>query len=467
MKKSYQALKYLCWDFCAAILAWLCFYYFSIQLYQENIFIPIHLPPYITTSLIGAIWLLIYSFSGFYVNVLQKSRVKECFLLLFVAVIGVVTIFFFFYIDNHWTNSTHTIYNLLFLYFGLHATISIMAKMVVMSISKYQIRHKTIYYNSLLIGSNQTAQDVYSDLETKNRYLGLKFLAYIHVGSEKFDFFEGKLKHLGGIENLDKIIRRCKIEQVVIAIEPSEHQKIAEILTKLEGLNVKISIIPDMYQMLIGSVSISHVLGVPLIEIKQELLPAWQNTIKRVMDIFVSLSVLVLGFPIFIITALITKFTSEGPIIYQQTRVGKHAKPFKIYKFRSMYVGAENHGYALSKHNDPRITPWGKLMRKTRLDEFPQFYNVLIGNMSLVGPRPERQHFINKIIEIAPHYTHLHKVKPGITSLGQVKFGYAENVIEMVQRLEYDIIYIENMSILMDIKILIHTVLTVLSAKGK
>ncbi|MEY3412015.1 MAG: hypothetical protein RIQ70_701, partial [Bacteroidota bacterium] len=131
------------------------------------------------------------------------------------------------------------------------------------------------------------------------------------------------------------------------------------------------------------------------------------------------------------------------------------------------YVGAENQGYALSKDNDPRITPWGKLMRKTRLDEFPQFYNVLIGNMSLVGPRPERQHFINKIIEIAPHYTHLHKVKPGITSLGQVKFGYAENVIEMVQRLEYDIIYIENMSILMDIKILIHTVLTVLSAKGK
>jgi TRAP-type C4-dicarboxylate transport system permease small subunit len=120
MKKSYQAIKYLCWDFCAAILAWFCFYYCSIQLYQENIFIPIHLPPYITTSLIGAIWLLIYSFSGFYVNVLQKSRVKECFLLLFVTVIGVVIIFFFFYIDNHWTNSPHTIYNLLFLYFGLH-----------------------------------------------------------------------------------------------------------------------------------------------------------------------------------------------------------------------------------------------------------------------------------------------------------------------------------------------------------
>lgn len=463
MKKTYQAIKYLCWDFCSAMLAWVCFYYFSDLTFHQ------HLPSqaFYTIFLVGILWVILYSFAGFYNEVLQKSRIKEFFLIIYLSVIGGAIVFLLLFLDQRLQQHHYSVYSFLLLYISVHATISIVTKMIVMSISKYQIRHKAIFYNSLLIGSNQTALAIYNELETKNIYLGLKFLAYIHVGEENLNYLAGKIKHLGGIDNIDKIIRRCKIEQVVIAIEPSEHQQIAQILTKLEGIDVKISIIPDMYQMLIGSVSISHVLGMPLIEIKQNLLPAWQNIVKRMTDIFVSLAVLLIGFPFFVIIAIITKLSSKGPIFYTQIRIGRHAKPFQIFKFRSMFTDIKNQSHTLSKDNDPRITPWGKFMRKTRLDEMPQFYNVLIGNMSLVGPRPEQQYYVDEIMKIAPHYKHLHKVKPGITSLGQVKYGYAENVGEMIERLQYDIIYIENMSLLMDVRILIHTILTVISAKGK
>jgi lipopolysaccharide/colanic/teichoic acid biosynthesis glycosyltransferase len=222
-----------------------------------------------------------------------------------------------------------------------------------------------------------------------------------------------------------------------------------------------------MYQILLGLVRVQHVFGTPLIEIRQDLMPVWQMVVKRGMDIGISLLVLLLGSPFFLTVALITKLTSRGPVLFFQERIGKSGVPFNIIKFRSMYVDAEKKGPALSSATDPRITSWGRFMRRTRIDEFPQFFNVLIGEMSLVGPRPERQFFIDKIMKVAPHYRHLNRVRPGITSLGQVKYGYAENVEEMVRRLKFDIIYIENMSLGMDFRILIYTVLTVLGAKGK
>jgi exopolysaccharide biosynthesis polyprenyl glycosylphosphotransferase len=222
-----------------------------------------------------------------------------------------------------------------------------------------------------------------------------------------------------------------------------------------------------MYDIITGSVKMNHLFGIPLIQIKTDLMPPWQMNVKRITDIAVSFITLIALSPVFLITAILVKFSSKGPVFFRQTRIGLHGKAFKIIKFRSMFEGAENAGPQLSKDNDTRITPFGKFMRKTRLDEIPQFYNVLIGDMSLVGPRPERQFFIDQIIQYAPHYKHLHKVRPGITSWGQVKYGYAENVEQMLERLKYDIIYIENMSLAVDLKIMFFTVVTVIQGRGK
>ena len=275
------------------------------------------------------------------------------------------------------------------------------------------------------------------------------------------------LEKLGDYSDLKQVINSHQIEEVIIATEPKEHEKTNTIINDLADLNVKIKVIADMYNILTGSVKMSSIFGALLIAVNPEILSPWEKITKRIVDVILSTIAIILLSPIFILLSLIIKSGTKGPIIFKQERIGINGKPFMIYKFRSMFNEAEKDGPQLSSQHDPRITPIGKFMRKIRLDETPQFFNVILGDMTLVGPRPERQFYIDKIIAEAPHYKHILKVKPGITSWGQVKFGYAENVEEMVARLKFDLLYVENMSLVLDLKILFYTAIIMIKGDGK
>jgi exopolysaccharide biosynthesis polyprenyl glycosylphosphotransferase len=471
MNRRIQALKYIVTDFFAASLAWALFYLYR-KLFIEsakfgyNPEIELDRQFYLGITIIPILWIIVYAFTGTYSDIYRKSRLRELGQTLYISVIGVLVIFFTLLLDDtivSYKSYYSNFFALLFLHFFITAT----ARLILTTVTGRKIKSRKIGFNTLLVGSNQKALTLYRELEFATQSQGNHFIGFIHIDHNNGHLLKGILPHMGSINDLKKIIDEYKVEEVIIAIESSEHESIGRIINVLEDTRVIVKIIPDMYDILSGSVKMNGIFGAPLIEISPGLMPVWQQVIKRIIDIVISLALLVILSPVFILVALIIKITSRGPVFFVQERIGQHGLPFNIYKYRSMRFDAENGVPMLSSENDSRITPFGRFMRKIRLDEIPQFYNVLIGDMSLVGPRPERQFFIDQIMPIAPHYRHLHKVKPGITSWGQVKFGYAENVEEMVERLKYDVIYIENMSLGLDFKILFYTVKTILQRSGK
>lgn len=471
MNKNLQTLKYILFDFLTAAAAWALFFRFR-KLYLEpskyGYEVPLNFDDTFIYGLlfIPTCWVLLYSATGFYKTPYRKSRLKELSQTLTASILGCTLLFFVFILDDEINTYKDYYLSYLFILF-FHFAITYLFRFLITSRTVYRIQNREIGFNTIMIGSNEKAVALFLEMNGENKSFGNKFVGFARVNKKDEYLLKDHLPFLGNYVELKKIIQEHEIKEAIIAIESSEHKSLENIIGDLEGLNVIVKVIPDMYDILSGSVKMSSIFGAPLIIINREIMPAWQQTVKRGIDIGASLFVLTVFSPLYLIVSILVKSGSKGPVIFSQERIGIHGKPFMIQKFRSMYTDAEKLGPALSSENDPRITPFGKFMRKTRLDEIPQFYNVLIGDMAVVGPRPERQFFIDKIVEKAAHYNHLLKVRPGITSWGQVKYGYAENVDQMVERLKYDIIYIENMSLIVDIKILIYTVLIVMKGSGK
>lgn len=473
MNRKLTALLLIFFDFTTSLVTW--FFFFSyrkinlekISEYQLiNTFLNERF--WIGGLSVSFFWITLYSIHGMYQNVYRKSRLKDFTQTAWICIIGSLAIFFALILDDI-LNSYKDYYQSFLVLLSLQFTLNFIPKFITNSIIANKIHSRKIGFNTLIIGKNKRSLELLSKLNSARKSAGYFIVGYVDANLNLIQDSEidNHLKCLGILDDIDRITIDNNIEEVIICVDPKNHEKINTIATRLKNLNVNIKVLPDMYNILSGQVKMNSILHEALIDIKFSVMPQWQAFTKRIIDIVIPILVLTIFSPLYLTLIVLVKISSKGPVFFKQERIGKNGEPFKIIKFRSMYVGAEKGTPKLSKDNDDRITPIGRFLRKTRMDEMPQFYNVLVGEMSIVGPRPERQFYIDQIVQKAPEYTYLHRIKPGITSWGQVKYGYAENVDEMIERLKFDLLYLDNRSLLIDFKIIIHTILVVLQGRGK
>ncbi len=466
MNKKKLLLKYLVYDFFSAILVWVLFIIFRKAVNDIPFFdiIQVLLPQsyyYTSLFLFPFYCLFIHYLTGFYLQTDKATLINIIAGTFVSSLIISVSVFFILKLRDVTVSYQYFYYSLFVLFFMLFVTISFFRNLIVNGVNK-KYKQKKWTINTLIIGTGNNAQKMSKELERneeRNTFIGF-------VSVYKKDTTNIADKIIGNTSQIEFIIKHYDIQEIIVALEIDEENLLFEIINSLFKYNISIQFTPRLYEILTGSARIKKLGISPLVSLTDISMSNWEASVKRFLDIMVSLISLLLLSPFLIYYMFRIKIDSKGPIFYKQERIGRYGKPFNIFKFRTMYLNSEKGMPKLSSENDNRVTSVGKILRKYRIDEIPQFWNILKGDMSLVGPRPERKFYINQIIEIAPYYCLVYKIRPGLTSWGPIKIGYSDTIEKMIERLNYDIIYIDNMSLLNDLKILIYTIEIIFKGKG-
>lgn len=463
-----QRFKYLIADYVTANVAW---WIFNLARYHAiGHFMFSSLEAYLTSTnvvmgqvLVPLFWLVIYYYSGYYNETAMKSRLVELKTTILSVFYGSVIVFFIVVI-NDLPKHYMSYYKLGLIMLVLQFMLTYLPRAAITAVQSGKLHGRHKGYATIILGCGSHAREVWQALGSMDISMGYEVKGFVDMGDCTCAVDE---KYLAGrSSDLPMIIDRLAIDRIIIAPERLDGDGIAAYLNTVYRYDIPVSLAVDDEYILTHNIPLSTIYAYPLIDVNKDNMPAGQQNVKRTLDIVVSVLTLVILSPLFVFLALKVRHDSPGPVLYRQERLGKGGRPFVIYKFRTMYVGAEQGGPRLATDGDGRITPFGRTMRKYRLDELPQFWNVLTGDMSIVGPRPERRYFAEQIIASAPYYCQIYTVRPGITSWGMVKFGYANDIDQMVKRLQFDIIYLDNRSLLLDMKILIYTVKTIITGKG-
>lgn len=464
MNKKTEKIIILLSDFITINLAWVVFFYIRVETGWFKLLV---MPEVLLPMLVVYVyWVVVFTFVGMYRTWFASSRFDEISTLFKSTFVGIFILFFLIYLDDylHGVESSSRI--LIFIYWVLLFVSTSFGRIFIRSLQRTLLIKGIGRKCAVIVGFNPKANEVHDQI-LEHPALGLDVEAYIAVNPDNIGKSYKNIKVRGAVDQLLDIVLKSHSTEVIIALEKEDHDLLVEVISKLEYKGIGLKIVPDLYEILSGQARTSQIYGVPLIDIMPELMPEWEKKLKRIMDVLVSFTILIFNLPVSLITAIAIKLDSKGPVFFGQKRSGVNGSSFRMLKFRSMFEDAELHtGPVWSQKNDPRVTRVGKVIRRLRIDEIPQMFNVLKGEMSLVGPRPERPFFIEKLSEEIPYYKRRLKVRPGITGWAQVKHKYDENIEDVKVKLRYDLFYIENMSIRMDFKILMRTMYVVLFGKG-